>query len=115
MPSFDRLTAAGDIRAVFGARTVVHGSAMAVHVRRRGDTDPARATVVVSRKVGGAVQRNRARRRLRAALTLIDLPAGADIIVVGRSAALTMDFDELQGQMGSLIARLEKQPEAGAR
>lgn len=108
MNEFDRLHTTGDIRAVFAARTVAHGPDMAVHARRRADNRPARATVVVGRSVGDAVRRNRAKRRLRAALHRIAPPAGLDVVVVGRSPALTTDFAELTGEMERLIARVSQ-------
>ncbi|MEM7170677.1 MAG: ribonuclease P protein component [Pseudomonadota bacterium] len=52
----------------------------------------------VSRKVGNAVQRNRARRRLRAASAIV-LPdggcAGYDYVLIGRKETLTRDFSDL--------------------
>lgn len=54
--------------------------------------------LTVSRRVGKAVQRNRARRRLRAAAEAI-LPEQAraqyDYVIVGRQAVLTCPFDRL--------------------
>lgn len=108
MNDFDRLHTAGDIRAVFAARTVAHGAAMVVHARRRSDDGPARATVVVGRKVGDAVRRNRAKRRLRAALHQTTAPRGLDVVVVGRSPALTTDFTTLTGEVERLLARVSE-------
>lgn len=105
MNAFDRLHRAGDIRAVFAARTVAHSPAMAVHVRRRADGGPARATVIVGRKVGNAVRRNRAKRRLRSALRHAVPPHALDVVVVGRPAALTADFPDLVGEAQRLLAR----------
>lgn len=105
MNAFDRLHRADDIRAVFAARAVAHGPAMAVHARRRADEGPARATVVAGRKVGDAVRRNRAKRRLRAALHDAVAPRGLDVVVVGRSPALTADFLALVEEAERLLAR----------
>ncbi len=55
----------------------------------RGDQGPARLGFTVTKKVGGAVVRNRTRRRLRAAarLVLAERPvAGADLVLIGREA-----------------------------
>jgi len=107
MTDFDRLQHAGDIRAVFDARTVGHGGAMALHVRRRPDDDgPGRATVVAGRKVGDAVRRNRAKRRLRAALHQTGVPRGTDVVVVARSQALTAAFPELIDEVERLLGRV---------
>jgi ribonuclease P protein component len=85
---------------------------------RRGEPERARAIglgLTVTRKIGGAVVRNRARRRLREALRLtLPGPArpGHDYVVVARAAALTCPFPQLRrelagafGQIGRRLAR----------
>jgi ribonuclease P protein component len=75
--------------------------------------EPERAGTVgigltVTRKIGGSVVRNRARRRLREALRLtLPGPArpGHDYVVVARPAALTCPFPLLQQE---LVAALEQ-------
>jgi ribonuclease P protein component len=60
-----------------------------------------------SRKIGGAVERNRAKRRLRAAaaavLPLYGLP-GNDYVLVARRDTLTRPFDGLIGDLKSALA-----------
>ena len=68
---------------------------MTVHVRERDDVGPPRATVVAGRRVGSAVRRNRAKRRLRAALGLQTLPSGRDIVLVARAGADEAPFSQL--------------------
>jgi ribonuclease P protein component len=76
--------------------------------------EPERAGTVgigltVTRKIGGAVVRNRARRRLREALRLI-LPGpalpGHDYVVVARAAALTCPFPLLQRDLASAFEQM---------
>jgi ribonuclease P protein component len=67
-------------------------------VPRRG---PARAGFAVSRQIRGAVDRNRARRRLRAAYRGLG-PAqlrGVDAVFVARAWALEAPLDELRAEM----------------
>lgn len=110
---FVRLQRSGDIRAVFAARLVAHGSALVVHGRAQAPAGLARATVVAGRKVGRAVLRNRAKRRLRHVLAAERLPEGMDLVVVARAAAVDATFDELRCEARALIGRVaaEARPE----
>jgi ribonuclease P protein component len=80
-------------------------------VRRGGDAAAGEVGVgiTVTRKIGGAVVRNRARRRLREALRRV-LPgparAGHDYVVVARPGALSQPFVELVRDLGSAIRGL---------
>lgn len=58
---------------------------------------PRRVGFAVSRQVRGAVQRNRARRRLREAYraTRAAAPMRAALVVIGRPAVLNVDFPVL--------------------
>src|SRR5689334_16447283 len=61
----------------------------------RGDDAPARLGFTATRKLGGAVARNRARRRLREAarLLLAERQApGMDLVLVGRAATGSRRF-----------------------
>ena len=78
-------------------------------VRPRGDDDPGiRVGYTVTKKIGGAVVRNRLKRRLRA-LAWALLPthgvAGADHVLIGRDAGLARDFAALQADLLKALAR----------
>jgi ribonuclease P protein component len=70
---------------------------------------PFRLGFTASRKVGGAVQRNRARRRLRAAAAAI-MPAhaahGMDYVLVARAETVTRAFSGLLGDLEAGLRRL---------
>jgi ribonuclease P protein component len=62
----------------------------------------------VSKRCGGAVRRNRIRRRLKEALRLVDpLPArlGYDYVIIARPEALRMAFSDLQAALGRALGR----------
>lgn len=72
-------------------------------VRRREDGDPAmRVGYTVTRKIGGAVVRNRMKRRFRALarelLPVAGLP-GADHVLIGRSAGVERAYDSLRAEL----------------
>ena len=57
-----------------------------------------RIGITATKKIGGAVQRNRARRIIRAAFTAVISPnaAGADIVFVARTACLKKKSTDLE-------------------
>ena len=73
----------------------------------------ARVGLVVSAKVGGAVQRNRVKRRLREAVRheLHRLPA-VDVVLVARGSASAATVDELRGWVRRLAARVASAQES---
>jgi ribonuclease P protein component len=81
-------------------------------VRDRGDGDPAkRVGFTVTKKIGGAVVRNRMKRRLRALAREL-LPAGgmqgADHVLIGRSGGIERDFAQLRQELANALERLRK-------
>jgi len=67
-----------------------------------------RLAVASTRAVGGAVQRNRARRRVREALRQALVPrhvdSGADLLVIARPAALTATAADLRAAVERELA-----------
>lgn len=79
-------------------------------VRDRADGDPVkRLGITVTKKIGGAVVRNRMKRRFRALAREL-LPtlgqAGADHILIGRVGGLERDFDLLREEMAKALRKL---------
>lgn len=66
-----------------------------------------RLGVVASRKVGGAVQRSRARRRLRAVwrLNRKGFAGTVDVVLVGRRALVDAPFTKVNAEFGRLAER----------
>jgi ribonuclease P protein component len=81
-------------------------------VRTRDDDDPAmRLGITVTRKIGGAVVRNRMKRRFRALAREV-LPqagmAGADHVLIGRQGGIERDFATLRSELIKALSRLAK-------
>jgi ribonuclease P protein component len=64
-----------------------------------------RFAVVAARRVGGSVERNRARRVLRAAWRDVSSPAEYDAVVVARQAIRGATTRELMVEMSELLRR----------
>ena len=78
-------------------------------VRDRQDGNPAkRVGYTVSKKVGGAVVRNRMKRRLRElAREIIPLRghAGSDHVMIGRSGGIEREFDALRTDLTKALEK----------
>jgi len=59
------------------------------------DLQAVRVGLVVGRRIGGAVARNRARRRIRHALAALELAVGFDYVVIARPGVADVAFQEL--------------------
>lgn len=88
------------------------GMVVQVRARRPGEPDHGlvRVGFTTSRKVGNAVTRNRARRRLRACADEI-LPgrvkAGLDIVLIGRGTTVERPYSALKDDLLKSLAKLD--------
>jgi ribonuclease P protein component len=114
----DRLKIRPDfLRAARGIRRPTTGLTLELCQTPENAAKPDRIRVgfTASRKVGNAVARNRAKRRLRAAAAAL-LPlhgrGGHDYVLVARTATLTRVFDDLLGDLAGALraahSRLER-------
>jgi ribonuclease P protein component len=93
-----------------GRRTTTPGFILLV--RDRKDADPAmRVGFTVTRKIGGAVVRNRMKRRFRALAREI-VPAkgfaGSDHVMIGRARGIERDFGLLRTELVNALDGLRK-------
>jgi ribonuclease P protein component len=87
------------------------GRDLVLYVFPRGSDEPPRLGLSVSRKVGGAVERNRVKRLLREAFAqeAERLPIGADAVVIARPGARQIaENDGLNGIHAALRALIDK-------
>ncbi|HSG94547.1 MAG TPA: ribonuclease P protein component, partial [Afifellaceae bacterium] len=94
--------------------------AFILQARQRGDTGedkgPARFGFTVTRRTArNAVDRNRIRRRLKAAAQLTRPAAGHDLVLIGRRAALSVPFGDLVSDLETAIAETAGTDTSGAK
>lgn len=89
------------------ARGRSHSTPLFTLVYAKSRNETVRVGFSVSKRVGNAVQRNRAKRRMRAALTplLPSMPGGYNVIFIAKPEVLDAPFPALSGQMGALLRR----------
>ncbi len=71
----------------------------------------ARFGITVTKRIGGAVERNRIKRRFKEALRLTpDLPVrvGHDYVIVAKAEALTSGFQALQNELSNAIRKIDR-------
>ena len=86
--------------AAKGRKVATHG--LVLQVLSRVDNQPARVGFTVTKKIGGAVVRNRTRRRLKEAarLEFSNCPiSGVDLVLIGREATRGRPFAELRDDL----------------
>ena len=84
--------------------------AIVVQARPREDDDAlVRVGFTATKRIGGAVQRNRAKRRMReAARQILPLMAtpGTDYVIIARNGVITRDWTRLLDDVKSALLRL---------
>lgn len=114
MPDIERLKRRAEFLRVAGARrkSVTPGLVLQILRHPAGADAPVKAMRVgftASRKVGIAVERNRARRRLRAAVDQVMRLHAApdnDYVLIARAATITRPFAALKGDLEAALKQL---------
>ncbi len=104
-----RLRRSTEVSAVYRKGRPVHGALLSVRVLRTS-SEHSRFAFAVGKKVGGAVVRNRVKRRLRAAITALRPPGGWDVVVIARAPAAETDYHGLMQAIAGLLTRARVLP-----
>lgn len=115
LPRRHRLTRQADFARVFASARPQHQRFLSLRAASN-DLEVSRFGVVCGKRVGGAVVRNRAKRRLRAALQQLtaSVPPGWDILVVIQPPAANAAMGDFLDALKDLLRRyklLEAQAE----
>jgi len=80
------------------------GRLMTMFTRER-ETGPARLGIAATRKMGDAVERNRAKRLVRELFRHNKPDTATDVVVVPRRDILDASFDRIEAEFRSLLSR----------
>jgi len=110
MMALSRLKRRPEFLAVAGSGLKAAAPGLVLQARPRDQGCDIRVGFTASRRVGGAVQRNRAKRRLRAAAAAV-LPGaaapGCDYVLIARRATLDRPYAALIRDLTGALKRLD--------
>ena len=102
-----KLTSSADFRRTYAEGKRASAGGLATHVLATTEDRPPRIGVTTVRGLGGAVERNRAKRRVREAVRALreEIRSGSDVVVVASAAAPKVDFQEMVDNLRSALAQ----------
>ena len=107
-PRERRLTESGEFRQVRAAGRSKAGKSLVVGISTENGESPARFGIITTKKIGNAVTRNRARRRIRAVIQDAGdhIPPGTRVVTIARHKAATIPFGKLRSEWLWLTRKL---------
>ena len=104
LPATERIRRRPEFERVYNEGARIHGRFMTVFARPNGGP-VARLGVAATRKLGSAIERNRAKRLAREVFRRHKVAAALDIVVVPRREMLDAPFASLEAEYHSLLER----------
>ena len=103
----ERIRRRPEFERIYGTGAKIHGRFMTLFVMVNGTGTP-RLGVAATRKLGSAVERNRAKRRARELFRRRRHIGGLDIVIVPRRDMLDAPFATLEAEYVALLGRRER-------
>lgn len=103
----ERIRSPREFRSIFDHGRKAASGPVVCFVRASGEARPPRAGVAASRKVGGAVVRNRAKRLLRESVATVirELPPGTDVVLVATPSIVGKSFQDVRASVEGAVKR----------
>jgi ribonuclease P protein component len=110
LPRSSRLLKHADFQTVYQQGRKHFSGNMAAFYHHSGRSEGARVGLTIGKALGGAVERNRIRRRMRAAVSrhLTELVKPLDLVLHPRKSVLTMKFAQLDGEIAQVFAAVQQ-------
>nr|WP_025829073.1 ribonuclease P protein component [Acetobacter persici] len=99
-----------------GRKAPVRG--LVLQLFQRADSNAPRVGFTVTKKVGNSVVRNRARRRLREVVRIVETETplnGLDLVLIGRAATLNRSFVDLVADFRKALQQCLSQADRSAK
>ncbi|GMA35750.1 ribonuclease P protein component [Demequina litorisediminis] len=109
LPAGSRMSASTDFQSVMRRGAKSGRATVVVYLKQTGNAESI-AGFAVSRAVGGAVIRNRVKRRLRAIMAeaLPGLPVGSAVVIRALPRSADVDYVKLRGDVTEAIATAQR-------
>jgi ribonuclease P protein component len=109
-PRGSRLLKHADFQAVYRQGKKHFSGNMIAFYREDGGSGSSRVGFTVGKVLGGAVERNRIRRRMRAAVQrhLAELARSLDVVLHPRKSVLKLKFAQLDAEIGQVFSAVQR-------
>jgi len=114
LPAAERVRRRPEFERIYSEGVRIHGRFMTLFVLANGGTAP-RFGVAATKKLGSAVERNRAKRLSREVFRRHKVAAGLDIVIVPRREMLDASFSSLEADYDAALDRRHRERPAPRR
>jgi ribonuclease P protein component len=114
LPAAERVRRRPEFERIYSEGVRIHGRFMTLFVLANGGTAP-RFGVAATKKLGSAVERNRAKRLSREVFRRHKVAAGLDIVIVPRREMLDAPFSSLEADYDAALDRRHRERPAPRR